>query len=151
DTTTWHPIDNPHDEPVWRDTLAVWDTHGLPLGTYLVKLVLWDDTPDSLEINDVIILNYEDTTGTVSEEPAAGKTNLMVLSGSRATVLELSLTEPGPVELRLYDIAGKRVAVICEGYLEAGRHLFPVAAEPGVYFARLETESVTINQKLLIR
>ncbi len=151
DTTTWHPIGNPHNQPVWRDTLAIWDTHGLDFGTYLIKLVMWDDTPDSLEINDVVILNYEDTTGTVNEGPRVGKTDLRVLSGHQGTALELILAQAGPVDLCLYDITGKRVSVICAWNLEAGRHIFPVSGKPGVYFARLVADGNTINRKLLIR
>ncbi len=151
DTTTWNPIDNPHNEPVWKDTLAVWDTHGLGFGTYLVKIVLWDNAQDSLDINDVIILNYEDTTGTVSEGPRGLGTDLRVLSGAEGTLLELSLSREGPVDLCLYDITGKRVSVICRGSLEPGRHLFPVRTKPGVYFARLISDETTVNRKLLIR
>ena len=150
DTSTWNPLDNPHDHPAWRDTLAVWDTHGLGFGTYLIKLVLWDDSPDSLAINDVIILNYEDTTGTVGEGPQVGKTDLAVLSGPSGTALELSLGLAGRVDLCLYDITGKRVSVICRSYLDAGQHLFPVNARPGVYFARLVVGGVAINRKLVI-
>ena len=151
DTTTWNPIGNPHNQPVWRDTLAVWDTHGLSLGTYMIKLVLWDDSPDSLAINDVIILNYEDTTGAINEESGIGNTDLRVLSGPRGTTLELSLASPGHVDLSLYDITGKRISALCEADLDAGKHLFPVGARPGVYFARLVAEGVAINRKLLIR
>lgn len=151
DTTTWHPIGNPHNEPVWRDTLAVWDTHGLGFGTYLIKLVLCDDSGDSLAINDAIILNYEDTTGAVNEAPGAGNTDLRVLSGPRGTALELSLAAPCHVDLSLYDITGKRVSVVCREYLEAGKHTFPVSARPGVYLARLVADGVGINRKLLIR
>ncbi|MEO0145710.1 MAG: T9SS type A sorting domain-containing protein [candidate division WOR-3 bacterium] len=151
DTTTWYPLDNPHEEPVWRDTLAIWDTHGLGFGTYLVKLVLWDDTPDSLAINDVVILNYEDTTGTVKEGHGIGKSDLLALSGPKGTTLELSLAKAGPVDLCLYDITGKRVSSLFRGFLEPGRYLFPVKAKPGVYFARLVSEGITINRNLLIR
>jgi hypothetical protein len=151
DTTTWNPLDNPHDQPAWRDTLAVWDTHGLDFGTYLIKLVLWDDAPDSLAINDAIVLNHEDTTGTVTEGPQVAKTDLRVLSGSGGTTLELSLAIDARVDLCLYDITGKRVSVLCSSYLEAGRHAFPVNARPGVYFARLVVGDRAINKKFLVK
>jgi|GEM_PF-781456 len=151
DTTNWHPIGNPHNNPVWRDTLAIWDTHGLGLGTYILKLVLCDDSPDSLAINDIIILNYEDTTGAVGEATGARATDLRVISGPRGTALELTLASGGRVELSLYDITGKRVSLLCARELEGGRHIFPVNAKPGIYLARLAAEGRAINRKLLIR
>jgi len=58
-----------------------------------------------------------------------------------------STTSEGPVELAVYDLAGRTVATLVDGRLAAGSHAIPwngaaslrAAAGPGVYFARLRT------------
>jgi hypothetical protein len=147
DTTTWNPLDNPHDYEVKRDTLAVWDTHGLSFGTYLIKLVLWDDAPDSLSMMDVITLNYED----VHEGPRIEKTDLRVIPGRASARLVFNLAQESSVRLSVYDIAGKLVDRPQEGYMAPGKYELRFIGKPGVYIARLETEGKTLNRSFILR
>jgi hypothetical protein len=64
--------------------------------------------------------------------------------------LEFTMAAPGPVTLRLYDVAGRRVRTLLENQLYAGGiHRVPIAARDdrgvvfpsGVYFYRLELPS----------
>lgn len=73
------------------------------------------------------------------------------------TVIELALDRPLPVTLEVLDITGRRVALLHEGPLEAGRQeiawdgrmLSGARAVSGVYFYRLSTGGVTEGLRLL--
>lgn len=59
-----------------------------------------------------------------------------------ATVLRFSLAAGGPARLEVFDLAGRRVAVLHDGPLPAGRHEFawqPRELGSGVYLARVST------------
>jgi flagellar hook assembly protein FlgD len=65
---------------------------------------------------------------------------------------------PGSVRLAIYDAAGRRVAMLADGRVEAGRHLVSwdgrnqrgERAASGVYFARLEAGALTHQMKLIL-
>lgn len=69
------------------------------------------------------------------------------------TTLSYSLSEAGPVSLRVYDITGRRVATVVDGWQAAGSReaLFEADGMPsGVYFARLVAGKETITTKLVL-
>jgi galactose mutarotase-like enzyme len=57
--------------------------------------------------------------------------------------LALELPTAGRVTVAAYDIAGRRVALVHDGFLAAGRHLvvWEGDARPGVYLLRLTSEA----------
>ncbi len=58
------------------------------------------------------------------------------------TTLRYSLSERFDVSIGIYDILGRRVATICDGFREPGRHFVTWNASSfpsGLYFAHLET------------
>jgi hypothetical protein len=74
--------------------------------------------------------------------------------------IHFTLREPGPAALELFDVQGRRLAVLFEGTLGAGDHTVPLAAEaiPGrrlaraVVFARLRTrEGIAVTRVVLLR
>ncbi|OGD74456.1 MAG: hypothetical protein A2Y64_01690 [Candidatus Coatesbacteria bacterium RBG_13_66_14] len=60
-----------------------------------------------------------------------------------AVGLALELPSAGQVTVTAYDISGRRVALVHEGFLAAGRHLLVWEGDsrPGVYLLRLATEA----------
>lgn len=77
-----------------------------------------------------------------------------------ATEITCRLPAAGPVVLAVYDAAGRRVALLADGHLEAGEHTFRWLgrdeagreAGSGVYFSRLETATEKlINKMVLLR
>jgi len=70
---------------------------------------------------------------------------------ARHATFSLSLPEAADVEIGIYDVAGRQVASLYNGHLNAGLHPFDWAGEAsngstvnaGVYFARLKTRGVT--------
>jgi hypothetical protein len=75
-----------------------------------------------------------------------------------STRIVFDLASSGRAELAIFDAAGRRVAVLVEGELEAGRYeimwngrtLSGGAAVSGVYFCRLEAGAVVENRKLIL-
>jgi C1A family cysteine protease len=71
--------------------------------------------------------------------------------------LRYEITQPGSVDLAVYDASGRRVAQILNGYANAGSHVerWPVATSdrppaPGIYFARLVAGSEIRTVKLVL-
>ncbi len=70
-----------------------------------------------------------------------------------STVARFELRDASQVELALYDIAGREVAVLAEGFYPAGAHQAvwdASAMASGVYFARLQAGSEVKTKKLLL-
>ena len=70
-----------------------------------------------------------------------------------ATEIRFTLPQSARVALRVYDIAGRQVAVLADGLHAAGEHRahFDGADLPsGLYFARLDAGSYRATQKLML-
>lgn len=70
-----------------------------------------------------------------------------------AVTVPFELAETSRVSLRVYDIAGRRVATLVEGELASGRHEVvweTAGVESGVYLVRLEGEGLTLTRRLTI-
>jgi hypothetical protein len=75
-----------------------------------------------------------------------------------ATTIAFDLPQPGPVTLAIYDLAGRRVKILKDGWLEAGRHVVDWDGEneagrevgSGVYFYRLEAGTFEARKKMVL-
>lgn len=71
----------------------------------------------------------------------------------RQATIEYTLTEPTDVRITVYDVLGRRVAVLADGRKKAGRHRLQLDGSrlaSGVYFGRLKTEDQTRTQKITV-
>lgn len=69
------------------------------------------------------------------------------------TTLSVELAQTGAVDLRVFDLAGRQVATLAQGRMEAGRHevAFNAANLPsGLYLARLQTEQGQQVSRLIL-
>jgi flagellar hook assembly protein FlgD len=69
------------------------------------------------------------------------------------TAISFKLQTPGHVSLRVYDTAGKLVATLEDGWLEAGTHeaLFDASKLPsGIYFYRIQAAGFQATSKMLL-
>jgi hypothetical protein len=104
---------------------------------------------------------YFDQSGAwVSTDMAPAAGDLSVLSGpyDRVTTVRLEISNPGPVYLAVYDVHGRRLAVLADGLLPEGsqdvdwnRRAEPGSkVGPGVYFARLTVGDFKTTKKLVL-
>jgi arylsulfatase A-like enzyme len=69
------------------------------------------------------------------------------------TEILFSIPESGRAGLKLFDGAGREVAVLLDGYARAGRHRLFLSGDrmtSGVYILRLEGRLLTMNKKILL-
>jgi len=70
-----------------------------------------------------------------------------------STQISFTLKESGKVSLKVYDVLGKEVANLADGYYEAGRHTATFdgsSLASGIYFYRLTTPTATITKKMVL-
>ena len=73
---------------------------------------------------------------------------------SRTTEVRFSLSQPGPVELNVYDVLGRRVATQNLGRMPSGEYGVPFdgsALPSGIYFYRIKLGDRTFTGKMAIR
>ena len=76
----------------------------------------------------------------------------------KSTVIRYAVPKPIDVELAIYDIAGRRVAMLASGHHEPGiytiewdgRDIRGLKLSAGVYFYRLHTTEKTLTRKLVL-
>lgn len=69
------------------------------------------------------------------------------------TMITVDIAESGIIKLLVYDVAGKEVSGIFEGYRTPGRYIFDFQAgnlPSGVYFCRLITGSFSETKKMIL-
>jgi len=71
---------------------------------------------------------------------------------NRMLTAAYKLPVAGKVQLDVFDLAGRRVAVLADGEKTAGHHLFtwqPSSISGGVYLLRLDTQGGSFMQKVV--
>ncbi len=131
----------------YRDTLLVWSN------------TLGDDNPERVPV----FLHYWDAIGVEEQEELAVKSGVVLLSTAPnpfKAAAEIAYTLPSRqrVSLAIYDVCGKKVKALYEGYQDAGYYKVawsgsddqgqPLAA--GVYFGRIECGGQTATIKLVL-
>lgn len=74
------------------------------------------------------------------------------------TVISFSLDKPGDVTLAVYDILGRTVTTLYQGYLPTGQHQFRwngvdgngQGVASGVYFYRLSSDKISLTRKMAL-
>ncbi len=129
------------------------DTHGLG------KACFYDITTQNLYLADSYEFYIFHFVGEVKELPHNNLPLTFELQQNfpnpfnPSTNLVFSLDEPGQVTLAVFDINGREVARLFEGYQSAGRYqaTFDAANLPsGVYYARLIAEHTSQTCKMLL-
>jgi len=117
---------------------------------------IWLD--DDGEVRDTFRIVKEVRTGIADryeEGPALAAPQPNPFSGG--TSFRFTVARAGTVRLSIFDVAGRRVAMLVDRSLEAGAHRVEWSgtaasgdpAAPGVYFAVLETEGVLRTKKVV--
>jgi hypothetical protein len=113
--------------------------------------------PETTQTN---VLIYDDVTPVRPGETSYGfalEQNFPNPANPRTTIL-FSLAEPSLVKLSLYDVQGRFVATLANGFYGAGRHTtewngldeLGQPAASGIYFYRIDTGAFEQTKKLLL-
>ena len=101
----------------------------------------------------VVALPFEETAPvakvTVSEDAITNYPNPF----NPSTKISFTLKEGGKVSLKVYDVLGKEVANLAEGYYEAGKHVATFDGSnlsSGIYFYRLVAPTAIITKKMVL-
>ena len=119
---------------------------------------------DGWYLDDIALLAYPPASALAVLDPSSpGAVGLRVLPGSPnpvrdRTEIRFVLPQASPVDVSVYDVAGRRVRVLSEGYAEAGsravawdgRRADGRRAAAGAYFVRVQTPSGSASTKILL-
>ena len=128
----------------------------------------WNDIPSNTSYGGLgYVVEYEEGPGCVKpvgvEPGVQGGLELELAPPApnparNMTMLQFTLTEPGPVSLRIHGLRGEIVRSLVDARLPAGTHLRlwdgltkrGTRANPGVYFVQLEAGGVRRSQRLVL-
>ena len=102
-----------------------------------------------------IFLLKTDSLGVAVEEniitiPSQNSFSINYLDNLR-TAISFSLTQAGQVSVDVYDLSGRGVSSLVEGYYPAGEHcIYWQAPLPGVYFFRIRSDQLDKTEKTAV-
>jgi hypothetical protein len=168
-----------HVDLSWTELLAMTNTQGRlingssdPCGTYSTSAtgqfvhieqarIGLRDTPQNWQkLVDAVIAAFPDEVSAVPDErlltgPSVRIINMYSNPFHGRTRIEFSLVRPGPVEVEVFDLAGRRVDRLAVGGFDPGVHSFDWNAErlpAGTYFLRLrQGDRVDSRRCVLLR
>jgi PKD repeat protein len=143
--------------------LAPTDVKSEPIGARFRFSAEADLTPLGLAIDGEVedfVVKFE-TTGVEEATTLPGQNRLMQNYPNPfnpSTKIEFELKAAGPVKLLIYDLTGRRVAVLIDGRREAGRHTVTWegrdsadrSVSGGLYLLRIEAGNFKQTKKLLL-
>jgi hypothetical protein len=111
--------------------------------------VEWDSLPlESVAVGYHAICDTWLGVGELQPGRAASPKGALLSSGG---LVSLVLPQAADVDLRIYAVDGRRLAVLARGYLAAGAHRFPLPASgaPGVYVVNGKVGGAPVAVKVL--
>jgi choice-of-anchor B domain-containing protein len=151
----------------WSQVDVALDSLIVPSSAVVFRFTARDTGTGSITeaaVDDFMVYDTRGATGT--SVAAGGAPREMLLSqaypnpvrGGQAVHLSLALPHPGRVEATVFDVAGRRVAVLTRGRMPAGPHRIGwdarlpggPAAPAGVYFIRLESDAGSFARKVVV-
>jgi len=127
-----------------QDTLGIWNTNGLDPGSYVLKLILYDDTPDTNGVEVVRSVNLLPLFMGIQENNDAGE--FRIYPNPAGDYLRVSsgtaITQP----IRIFSIDGR---MLLSTSYEPGGYVNVSSLEPGVYF--LECTAEFSSRKIFVK
>jgi C1A family cysteine protease len=111
-------------------------------------------------LDDVQILGVEDVTIGISEQTSTSSGNLENIPNpfNSRTAIRYALEQAGQVSLIIYDLSGRKIRTLVDGYQQTGEHVLVwdgsneggKRMETGVYICTLRTQKGISSKKILI-
>ncbi len=146
----------------WQRTLLRIADHVAPTSQIRLRFIAEDAGDGSLveaAVDDLQLLAFANVVA-VGDNPMPDRLALALASAHPATDalrLKYALPASGPVSLRIYDLGGRAVRALADGYAEAGGHVVMwdgrddggAMLPSGTYFARLVAAGSTLSRTLV--
>ncbi|HTK30739.1 MAG TPA: S8 family serine peptidase [Candidatus Saccharimonadaceae bacterium] len=129
-------------------------------GTYQWKVVTYQNADTTLVWN---IASVQCMAPSLAVPPAIARTDFALGQNEpnpfqRSSLIRFTLPTSGPVTLRIYDVTGRRVRSLVDGWLMAGSHQRVwegigddgTRARAGVYFYRLSTPRGALSRRMIL-
>jgi hypothetical protein len=124
---------------------------------YISMPAYYLDTASAIALVDKIMKEFGFTTG-VAEKPTMLPTVFRLYQAypnpfNPATTIRFDIPTAGDVSLKIYDVLGRKVAVLADGRMQPGsyeKRWNAGSLASGVYFYRLQTERFVETKKLLL-
>lgn len=101
--------------------------------------------------NDFRLLKYRQSSGISESRPEPGSLGLEITSEKSVVTVSYTLTNPGSVELAVFDVRGSKIGTLDCGYRESGIHTLSwVSCMNGVYFIRFSTRETVETRKVVV-
>ena len=155
----WSDTDGLHLQEVLNDTLAVWNTEGLSVGTYPLVLVVYHNLGDSISVFSSACLEINTTVEEYNEainayslqqnypNPFNTSTTIKFTISNVASSFSLRTT------LKVYDILGNEITTLVNEEIPTGEYevIFDATGlSSGIYFYRLTAGNYTSTKKLIV-
>ena len=128
------------------------DGYGVPAGILYVRAMVWHITER--------LLGYSGCWGTpAGETPAATALHGVYPNPFNPSArIKFSLAAPGQASLRIYDLSGRRVRTLVDGFIDSGQHELEwhgvndagARLASGIYLLRFESEGREDTRKLVL-
>jgi uncharacterized delta-60 repeat protein len=162
------------DDEIHEGTIVTNGTHsraqvmvpGLGMGNHTVELVVPDGCFDPINVECQVVPRDDQAAGLADDFLPEGDelgTQLQAVTESSllvypnpfnpATTISFHIEQEGPVHLAVYDVLGREVAVLVDGFRTSGQYKQSFDASrlgSGVYFVRLKTPSQSVARKILL-
>jgi hypothetical protein len=129
------PFNNPNDVALTSDALTAYVTDGGTKTVYKFKFTTGTGINDKIELNDFQLnQNYPNPF-------------------NPSTLISYTLQKGADIKLSIANTLGEEVALISEGYHEAGKHVKEFKANnlsSGIYYYTLITEAGRISKKMML-
>ena len=152
DSTKWDPTISDHalpasyylpGKPAWWPAGIPWPPIGPDLNPMVNKI------PAQVRYENSLIATYPESKSTAQR-------HLLSLSAATWSVLEYQITQSGLVKLEIFDVSGRLIETVVNGYIAAGVHRIGFDAKkhasPAVLVCRLtEGESMLTKKVMRVR
>ncbi len=155
--TEWYQIGNIHYAPVENDTLERWNTNGLSVGWYTLRLIVRNTSGDTLDVYRNVYLNIPG----VEEEVDSKVISFGVESSNPACrnfAFVYSLPKDVDVKIEFYNVLGRKVKTLFFKNERAGTHRRfwsgdddqGESAPAGIYYSKFKAGDREIIKKLVL-
>lgn len=147
DSTVWQPVCGPVFNEVYSNVLCSWNTTGIIPGTYLLRLRMWDNTPDSNMVEALRLYNIQLLTDSKERENENG--GVEIYPNPASTVLNIIGDNVSEAVISVFDLHSNSIN-LTPLITRSGLKVDVSSLKSGVYFVRFETRDKLFIKRVVI-